>query len=53
MKDIEELNNMTWWDITTNEGAFTNFALGSFMLFLSVMYAVLAVYYKIKLAIKR
>ena len=48
MKSIEELEGMTWWDITTNEGALTQFILGLGMLILSVMYLVLGLYFRIK-----
>ena len=48
MKDINELEDMTWWEITVNEGALTLFVLGISMLLLSVMCVVMGVYYKIK-----
>lgn len=45
MKDIEELENMTWWDITTNEGVLTQFILGVAMILLGFLYLTLDIYY--------
>jgi len=52
MKDIEELEDKTLWDITTNEGSFTLLVLGILMLILSVMYSLINLYYKVKFCVK-
>ena len=48
MKDWEKLEDMTLWDITTNEGALTQLVVGMTMIFLSAMYSYVAIYYKAK-----
>ena len=48
MKDMKTLDKMTLWDITADEGALTMFVLGVAFLVLSVMYALIALYFKVK-----
>ena len=48
MKDIDELENMTWGKITTNEGPLTQLVLGVMMVMLSIMYLVLGLYFRIR-----
>lgn len=52
MKDIEELENMTLWDITVNEGALTQLVLGVLLLILSVMYLFINLYCKLKFGLR-
>lgn len=53
MRPREELEDMTVWDITTNEGSLTMLALGLVCLVLSAMYLIIGIYYKVKFMFKR
>ena len=52
MKHMKTLDGMTLWDITANEGVLTMLVLGLTFLALSVMYALIAIYYKVKFWLK-
>lgn len=53
MKDWEELEDMTVWDVTTNEGSLTLLILGLACLVLSAMYLIIGAYFKVKFMLKR
>lgn len=53
MKDIDELEKMTLWDITVNEGALTQIVLGELLVALGIMYLFLGIYFKLKFWIRR
>jgi len=53
MKPWKELEDMTVWDVTTNEGSLTMLVLGLFCLVLSTTYFILGIYYKVKFMFKR
>ncbi len=48
MKDWDELDKMTLWEITTNEGALTMATLSIVCGILAIMYMVTDIYYKVK-----
>ena len=52
MKDIDELEEMTLFDITSNEGALTLIILGSSMILLAIGSIFINIFYKIKYAFK-
>ena len=51
MKDIKELEDMTFFDISVNEGPLTNFVLGFSMILLSIAYCFINIYYWLKFKI--
>ena len=53
MKDIDELEKMTVWDIVTNEGVLTQFVLGILMIAMGTVYAMLSIYFKLYFSIRR
>lgn len=53
MKTIEELDNMTLWDITTNEGALTQVVIGICLIILGIGYLFIGIYYKLKFRLRR
>jgi len=52
MKDMGELENMTLFDITSNEGSLTNFIVGTALIMLSIMYLFCDLYYWLKFRLK-
>ncbi len=53
MKSWKELEDRTLWDVTTNEGALTMLVLSMVCAILSIMYTVMAVYFKVKFYTRR
>ena len=53
MKEIHELEDRTLWDITSNEGALTQFMLGIFLLTLSVVYLIISIWVWVKFNVIR
>ena len=53
MKDIKELETMTFWEITSNEGALTQFVLGIGMVVLGILFLFTDIYYKLKYMVRR
>jgi len=51
MKEMEELEKMTLWDITANEGALTMVWLSAMFAALAIGYFTIALYFKVKFKI--
>ena len=48
MKHMDELDKLTFWDISVNEGALTQLVLGFMLIFLGIADAFIDIYYKVK-----
>lgn len=53
MKDMDELENMTLFDITANEGVLTHLILGVSLTVIGIMYLFIDIYYKLKFKLRR